>query len=47
MRVLGVYTSASKPQQPVEALNENNVLVGKISPTHTKTHPTKQEMIKL
>lgn len=40
-------TSASKSRQPVEALNENSILVSKIAPTHTRTHPTKQEMIKL
>ena len=38
-------TSASKSRQPVEALNENSILVSKIAPTHTRTHPTKQEMI--
>ena len=40
-------TSASKYRQPVEALNEKNILVSKIAPTHTRTHPTEQEMIKL
>lgn len=39
-------TSASKYRQPVKALNENNILVSKIAPTHTRTHQTEQKMIK-